>query len=78
MTGLFFLAFIAQTTGPSDATPPPTTPAPVVKKKKPPLVCRADEKSGSRLPTRICKTAEEWGLIDGSDGESGVRGNRPQ
>lgn len=78
MVGLFLLALIAQTTGPTDATPPPAPPAPVVKKKKPPLICREDEKSGSRLPTRICKTAADWALIDGSDTESGVRGNRPQ
>ena len=43
----------------------PVQPA-VAAKKKPKKICRADDRTGqgSRTAKRICKTAEQWGLVE--------------
>ena len=54
----------AQTTAPA-AVPQAArqTPAPDKAKK----VCRVDTSTGSIMPKRICKSAEEWAAIEGAN-----------
>ena len=64
---LFLLSSIST---PADAGPqkPQDLPAQaeVAVKKKPKKICKADDRTGqgSRTAKRICKTAEEWGLVE--------------
>ncbi len=48
----------------SDA--PAATP-PAAKPEKPKKICRAAERTGSRMSKRICKTADEWAIYDRGD-----------
>lgn len=46
----------------------PTTGAPVAAKpEKPKKICRAAERTGSRMSKRICKTEDEWAVYDRGD-----------
>ena len=38
--------------------------APVAKPAKPKKICREQDFTGSRMPQRICHTADEWAAID--------------
>ena len=64
------LAIIAAVTGSGDAVPPAVAAAtaPPVKEKK---ICRDEPSStGSIMPKRTCRTAEEWTALEGAN--SGV------
>lgn len=41
------------------------TPAKPAKPAKPRKICRQDEATYSRMPTKVCKTQEEWDALDG-------------
>lgn len=68
----FFAALFlfSSTIAPIDAGSPKTNenaPAPeVAVKSKPKKICKTDDRTGqgSRTAKRICKTAEEWGLVE--------------
>lgn len=47
----------------TDAVPAPPPPA----AEKPKKICRAAERTGSRMSKRICKTADEWAIYDRGD-----------
>ena len=55
-------ALLMATAGPDPAaTPAPATQsAKPPKAPKPPKICREIESTGSRMPSKICKTQEEW------------------
>lgn len=63
---MFYIAFAALAlvvpgqTQASDAAPPPAQ-----KEKK---ICRREEVTGSIMPKRVCRTAEEWRQIDKTSG----------
>ncbi|MEG3147483.1 hypothetical protein U1839_22750 [Sphingomonas sp. RT2P30] len=62
----FLLASLLAFSSPALATAPDTdaasapVAAPQEKPKKEKKICRADERTSSRIPKMICKTAAEW------------------
>lgn len=57
------------------ATAPTDQPVPA-KPKKERKICRDEEKAGSHIGKRICKTAAEWQGTDDSDNNTTITGNR--
>lgn len=52
------------------AEPQPETAEPAAKKPKPKKICRAEQKTATRLGVKkTCRTAEEWAKIDEADRE---------
>ena len=48
----------------------PTAAPKLVKEKK---VCRAEETTGSNIPSRVCHTAPQWKIIDGANQQNAER-----
>jgi hypothetical protein len=65
----------AQQTAPAATTEEGAAPAPA-KRAKPRKICREDDHAYSRMPSRTCKTQEEWDALDSRKRGTGAIPNR--